>query len=122
MDNGSHFTGTEFHQAVVKNNVKHLPAPRQHPQSVGMLEQHVQLVMGILRKHVQNKDKLQWNTFLQEIVSNKNTRVLCIHGQSPAGLLFGFTPRSHVDQTLDDVTTLSRLDQAAEWPMPCSIR
>ena len=112
-DNGSHFTGTEFHSALIKNKVKHFPAPRHHPQSVGLSERYVQLVMGILRKRVQGGNKRLWDTLLDEVVSNINTRVLRIHGQSPAELLFGFAPKNHGDQSLDDVITLEGLDEAS---------
>ena len=112
-DNGTHFTGTEFHQVLIRNNVKHFPAPRQHPQSVGLSERYVQLVMSVLRKRVQTGNKALWDTLLDDVVSSINTRVLRVHGRSPAELLFGFTPRHHGDQTLDDLVTLGGLDQAA---------
>ena len=50
---------------------------------------------------------------LDDVVSSINTRVLRIHGQSPAELLFGFTPRHHGNQSLDDLVTLGGLDEAA---------
>ena len=112
-DNGTHFTGAEFHQTLVRNNIKHFPAPRHHPQSVGLSERYVQLVIGILHKRVQHTDKLLWDTLLDDVVSSINTRVLRIHGKSPAELLFGFTPRHHGDQSLDDAVNLEGIDQAA---------
>ena len=112
-DNGTHFIGTDFHQTLVKKNIKHVPAPRHHPQSVGLSERYVQLIMGALRKLVQHTEKVLWDTLLDDVISSINTRVLRIHCQPPAELLFGFTPRNHGDHSLDDVVILEGIDQAA---------
>ena len=65
--------------------------------------------MSILRKRVQGNKKSHRDTFLDGAVSHIKTRILRIHGQSPAELLFGFTPRNHGDQTLDDAIRLTGL-------------
>ena len=73
----------------------------------------MQLTMGALRKWVQHTEKVLWDTLLDDVISSINTRVLRIHCQPPAQLLFGFTPRNHVDQSLDDVVNLEGINQAA---------
>lgn len=73
----------------------------------------MQLVMGLLQKWMQNVKKVVWETLLDDVVSSINTRVLLIHGQSQAELCFGFTPRHHVNQSLDNLVTYRGLDDAA---------
>ena len=37
-DNGQHFLGDEFHGTLVRLGIKHFPAPKTHPSSVGLAE------------------------------------------------------------------------------------
>ena len=49
-DNGAHFTGEEFHGMIVERGIKHFPAPKSHPSSVGLVERYVQLLIGIMKR------------------------------------------------------------------------
>ena len=74
--------------------IKHFPAPKTHPSSVGLAKRYVQLVMGILKRKIQNKDKKLWDTILASAVRTVNTRGIKVHGYTPSELLLGYNPRS----------------------------
>jgi hypothetical protein len=93
-DNGQHFIGEEFHGTLVRLGVKHFPAPKTHPSSVGLAERYVQLIMGILKRRIQGTDKKLWDTLLASAVRTLNTRGVKVHGFTPSQLLLGYNPRS----------------------------
>jgi len=97
-DNGQHFVNGIFPTALQQNLVRHFPAPKTHPSSVGLSERYVQILMTMLRTTVQdNKGSVEsWDLFVPGIVHSINTRTLRIHGYIPAELLFGFNPRGGI--------------------------
>jgi len=48
-DNGSHFTGAAISKMWSDFGVMHFPLAISHPQSVGLSERYVQIVMGRIR-------------------------------------------------------------------------
>jgi len=100
-DNGQHFLGDEFHGTLVRRDIKHFPAPKTHPSSVGLAERYVQLVMGILKRRIQGSSKELWDTLLPSAVQTLNTRGVKVHGYTPSELLLGYNPRAGPN---DDIT------------------
>lgn len=49
-DNGSHFVQGVLAAYLKARGVRHYPAPKSHPSSVGLSERYVQLVLHALRK------------------------------------------------------------------------
>jgi hypothetical protein len=94
-DNGSHFVQGEFPALLKKNGIRHFPAPKSHPSSVGLIEKYVQLILYGMRRHtlLVDRGKYLWDRYLPLVVNSINDRVLKVHGYSPSQLLFGITPR-----------------------------
>jgi len=93
-DNGAHFVSGEFANVLKRLSVVHLPAPKSHPQSVSLAEHYVKLLVDglkvtIMGRKMKPKD---WDLVIDSVVHAINTRVLSIHGFTPAELLLGFNP------------------------------
>jgi hypothetical protein len=85
----------EFPPLLKKNGVRHFPAPKSHPSSVGSIEKYVQLILYGMRRHtlLVDRGKYLWDRYLPLVVNSINDRVLKVHGYSPSQLLCGITPR-----------------------------
>jgi transposase InsO family protein len=94
-DNGSHFVQGQLPLVLKANGVRHFPVPKLHPQSVGLIERYVQLILYGLRRHtlLVDRGKHLWDRYLPLVVNSINDRVLRVHGYTPSQLLFGITPR-----------------------------
>jgi hypothetical protein len=94
-DNGSHFVQGQLPLVLKANGVRHFPVPKLHPQSVGLIERYVQLILYGLRRHtlLVDRGKHLWDRYLPIVVNSINDRVLRVHGYTPSQLLFGITPR-----------------------------
>ena len=112
-DNGAHFTGRDFHGLLEQKGIRHFPVPKSHPQSVGLAERYVQLLMTVIKKTMQGRNKKTWDEHIPAALHTLNTRALRIHGFTPAELLFGFNPRSTNQGTLEELYTLDGLDRTA---------
>jgi hypothetical protein len=110
-DNGSHFVGSEFHSMLVTQNVKHFPAPKTHPSSVGLAERYVQLLMGILKRRIQSMEKTSWDTLIMDAVGTLNMRALRVHGFTPSELLLGYKPREPSGTTVEDLVIMDGLEK-----------
>ena len=93
-DNGSHFKKM-FSAHLIEKEVKQYFAPITHPQSVGLAERYVQLILNIFRAILQHHPHLifVWDTLLPCVVRAANTRYIKTFGFTPAELIFGFNPR-----------------------------
>jgi len=93
-DNGAHFVSGEFAKLLRMLSVIHIPAPKAHPQSVGLAERYVKLLVHGLKVTVMGRNLPQgdWDLVLDSVVHAINTRVLAVHGFSPAELLLGYNP------------------------------
>ncbi|PUU74850.1 hypothetical protein B9Z19DRAFT_1132437 [Tuber borchii] len=78
-----------------ENCVRHFPASKTHPSSVGLSERYVQILMTALRATMQDKPNMidQWDLFMPSVIYSMNTRLLRLHSYTPSELLFGFNPR-----------------------------
>jgi hypothetical protein len=95
-DNASYFVEGVFPDYLTVRGVRQFPAPKTHPSSVGLLERYVQLVLyGIRKIVVAGGDINQWSSYLDQVVHSMNTRVVRVHGYSPAELMFGYNPVVH---------------------------
>jgi len=94
-DNGSVFTNYEFQQSMDMNGIKHLTTAPYHPESNGLAERAVQtLKIGLKKMTFGNiEDKLAHFLFQYRIIPHTTT------GQSPAELLMGRRPQSHLDRS-----------------------
>ena len=91
-DNGSHFTGGVFPQTMETMSVKIFRALIRHPQSVGLAERYVQIVLAGLRAVLQDSPEfiLMWDFFLDNVVHAANTRVIRTFRYTLSQLLLGF--------------------------------
>ena len=115
-DNGSHFTGQEIRSIFDTHGVTHFTAPVTHPSSVGLVERNVQLMMSQIRKRSIDSglSSPPWATFLTEATISINTRLMRVHGYSPANILMGYTPRLWHQQTA--TTTAVEEDEIKALP------
>ena len=92
-DNGSVFTSKEFEHFTNMNAIKHVTTAPYHPASNGLAERAVQTLKTGLKKMTNGniEDKLARFLFQYRITPHTTT------GQSPAELLMGRRPRSHLD-------------------------
>jgi hypothetical protein len=69
-DNGPHFVQGVLPQVLAANGVRHFPAPKSHPSSVGLIEKYVQLILYGLRRHtlLEERGKFIWDRFLPMII------------------------------------------------------
>lgn len=114
-DNGSHFTAHLFSNSVQATGTKHITASTSHPQSVGMVERTVQLILAGLRAVVcETKEALNnWDMFLQLLIYAANTRTVQRRGFSPAEILLGFKPQYLGSSPLERSLVLPRILE--EW-------
>ncbi|KAH0607822.1 uncharacterized protein H6S33_002856 [Morchella sextelata] len=94
-DNGSHFVNASVKQLLERRGVKQFPAPKSHPQSVGLAERYVQLVVVGLRTLMATSlpNRYIWDEMLPGVTHAINTRVIRAHGYTPSQLLFEFNLR-----------------------------
>jgi hypothetical protein len=94
-DNGSHFVQGKLPALLKANGIRHFPAPKHHPSSLGLIEKYVQLILYGLRRNTILVDggKSLWDRFLPAVINSLNDRTLKVHGYIPSQLLFGKIPR-----------------------------
>ena len=94
-DNGSHFTGNTISQMWKDHGVLHFASAISHPQSVGLSERYVQMLMGRIRLACLSLGSSRyWSREIRNAVLAINTRCIRIHGYMPAEILLGFNPSS----------------------------
>ena len=89
--------------------VRHFPAPKTHPQSVGLSECYVQLITFCLRTFLDQCPSTirTWDVFLGRIVHALNCQIIKVMGYTPSQLLIGFNPVRQI-WNLDPKATLYR--------------
>ena len=99
-DNGSAFTSNEFQHFMDMNGIKHFTTAPYHPASNGLAKRAVQTLKTGLKKMIAGniEDKLARFLFQYRITPHTTT------GRSPAELLMGRRPRSHLDLLRPNVT------------------
>lgn len=92
-DNGSHFTGALISKMWADHGVMHFPSAISHPQSVGLSERYVQMLMGRIRLQCLSLGSSEyWSREIRNAVLAINTRCVQVHGYTPAEILLGFNP------------------------------
>ena len=99
-DNGSVFTSSEFQHFMDMNGITHLTTALYHPASNSLAERAVQTIKTVLKKMTSSNidDKLDCFLFQYSITPHTTT------SRSPAKLLLGKRPRSHLDVLRKNVT------------------
>ena len=92
-DNGTVFTSSEFEDFMKRNGIRHVKSAPYHPASNGQAERAVQTFKENMKK--QSKDSL--NTRIARFLFSYRITPHTTTGTSPAELLFGRLPRSHLD-------------------------
>jgi transposase InsO family protein len=94
-DNGSHFMRELVATYFKAKGIQHFIAPVSHSSSVGMVERVVQLVLSRLRAYCIDHGQAGidvWKSAANHIMQAINTRLIKIHGFTPAELMFGYKP------------------------------
>lgn len=100
-DNGSHFTGSLVKQMWKDHGVLHFTAAISHPQSVGLSERYVQMVMGRIRlKCIALKSSRNWGLYVKDAIIDVNNRCVRVHGYTPSEILLGFNAATSREQVL----------------------
>jgi hypothetical protein len=81
-DNGSNLVNKEARNLLTPVGVKQYPAPKSHPQLVGLAERYVQLVVVGLRTLMTASDELRkvWDNVLPHVMHLIKTKVIYTHG------------------------------------------
>ena len=92
-DNGTVFTSAEFENFTKLNGIRHIRTAPYHPASNGQAERAVKIFKEYLKKSSKDSLETQISRFLfrYRITPHSTTAV------SPAELLLGRRPRSHLD-------------------------
>ena len=94
-DNGSHFTSSAIRKMWEDHGVLQFTAAISHPQSVGLSERYVQMVMGRIRlRCIGAGNSRNWGLLVKDTLIDVNTRCIRIHGYTPSEILMGFNPVS----------------------------
>ena len=92
-DNGGHFTGALIAKMWTDHGVMHFPSAVSHPQSVGLSERYVQMLIGRIRASCINQGSSgNWGQEIRNAVLSINTRYVKVQGYTPAEILLGFNP------------------------------
>eukprot|EP00731_Ephydatia_muelleri_P000767 Em0001g767a len=98
-DNGSAFTSAEFQTFVKRNGIRHVRSAPYHPSSNGQAERVVQTFKEAILKTTGDLDaRLARFIFQYRLTPHTTT------GLSPAEMLLGRRPRSHLDLLHPDIS------------------
>eukprot|EP00731_Ephydatia_muelleri_P018868 Em0011g908a len=105
-DNGSAFSSSEFEEFVKRNGFRHIRVAPYHPASNGAAERAVQTLKEYLSK-TRGDLETRLSRFLFQYRLTPQTST----GSSPAELLFGRRPKSHLDFIHPDLSARVALQQ-----------
>jgi hypothetical protein len=96
-DNATYFSQGQFQEHLNNHGIIHYPAPKTHPQLVGLSERYVRLLSEGLRKKLKQLSKndcqiTTWSYCLSEIIHEINTSVVKTHGFTLSELLLCHNP------------------------------
>jgi len=91
-DNCAHFVSGAFAEVLRRFSLIHIDAPKPHPLSVGLAERYIKPLVDGLKVTVMGQKRQQedWDLVVDSIINAINTRVLSVHGFSPAERLLGY--------------------------------
>lgn len=98
-DNGPTFTSEVFQEFMEKNGIRHVRTAPYHPASNGLAERAVETLKEGLRKMSGHSLETKLSRFLFQYRITPHTTT----GMSPAELLLGRRPKSHLDLLHPDV-------------------
>lgn len=107
-DNGIHFNNALMKTITLTTNIKHAFSASYHPQTNGQVERFNATFAAQLAKYC-NKEKSDWDIFLQQVVNAYNSGVHATTGFAPYELAFGRKFRSPFDPT-SPIVKLPRAD------------
>jgi transposase InsO family protein len=87
-DNGTHFKKTLMETITQSINIKHAFSTSYHPQTNGQVERFNATFATQLAKYC-NKEKYDWDVFLQQVVNAYNTGIHATTRFAPYELAFG---------------------------------
>lgn len=93
-DNGTAFTSSEFQEFISRNGIRHIKTAPYHPASNGLAERAVQTFKEGLKKLKEGSVETKLARFLFQYRLTPHSTT----GKSPAELLMGRQPRTHLDQ------------------------
>ena len=99
-DNGSAFTSKEFEEFLQKNGIRHVTSAPYHPATNGSVERAVQTFKTAMKKATSDtpiETRVARFLFHYRLTPQSTT------GISPAELLLGQRPRTHLDQLRPDL-------------------
>ena len=106
-DNGSAFTSEEFQKFIKQNGIRHLRSAPYHPASNGLAERAVQTFKNAMKKATTSDVETHLSRFLFQYRITPHTTT----GVSPAELLMGRQPRSHLDLMRPQVSSRVHANQ-----------
>lgn len=109
-DNGSQFTSAEFQTFMQNNGVRHLRSAPYHPATNGLAERAVQSFKRSMEKNTDGSIATRVSRFLFLYRRTPHTTT----GVSPAELLLGRIPRSHLDLIKPNVSDKVRNKQRVQ--------
>ena len=109
-DNGTAFTSHEFRQFVERNGIRHRTSSPYHPATNGLAERAVQVIKNGLRKNAEGDMELRLARFLFHYRNTPHSTT----GLTPAELLLGRKPRTHLDLIHPDIAANVRDKQYAQ--------
>ena len=109
-DNGTSFTSDEFKQFVTRNGIRHRTSSPYHPATNGLAEWAVQLVKSGLKKNA----KGDLDLCLARVLFKYRNTPHATTGVTPAELLLGRKPRTHLDLLHPDMAPRVERKQLAQ--------
>ena len=78
------------------HSVTHFTGPVSHPSSTGLLERAIQEIMSyVAKKCIEKGTREGWALSIRDGVLEMNTKLVRIHGYSPAQLMLGYEPQQY---------------------------
>ena len=99
IDNGTVFTSAEFEEYLKLNGIRHIRTAPYHPASNGQAERAVK----IFKQHIKTNSGSTTPAELERFLFRYRLTPHTTTGVSPAELLFGRRPRSHLDLARPDL-------------------
>jgi hypothetical protein len=104
-DNVTYVSQGEFPEFLKRRGARQFPAPKTHPQSVGLSQRYVRLILGAMQVRLKADPQKIPNWALEAgfAVRGINIRFSRVNGYSSAILMLGYTLiQQHLDQSPRD--------------------
>jgi hypothetical protein len=104
-DNETYVSQREFPEFLKPKGARQFPAPKTHPQSVGLSQRYVRLILGAMQVRLKaDPQKIpNWALEAEFALGGISIRFSRVNGYSSAILMMGYTPiQQHLDQSPGD--------------------